>query len=236
MVEDAIKIRRKYLEALENEEFEILPGRVYVKGFLKNYAGYLGLDAGKILSLYKKNYPEHEEVAIENENTAGQGDKRKLNLRPVVGVLLLGAILAVGAYGLFPSLKGTGQLKQPPQTQGGDPVAKQPGTTPPASDNKGPDRANNGETSLPGEKEDGVNLVLNVTQDTSWMQVVVDDQVQFTGEVPAGQSKSFRGEEKIWIKLGNAGVVEVHFNGKNIGVLGARGHVVKRLFSAIPQG
>ena len=42
--EAAIKIRGKYLRALEDEQFELLPAETYVKGFLRTYAEYLGLD------------------------------------------------------------------------------------------------------------------------------------------------------------------------------------------------
>ena len=44
-VEEEIKIRSRYLEALETEEFDILPGNVYLFGFLRSYASFLGLDA-----------------------------------------------------------------------------------------------------------------------------------------------------------------------------------------------
>ena len=44
-VEAATKIRAKYLRALENEEWDLLPGPTFVKTFLRTYADYLGLDA-----------------------------------------------------------------------------------------------------------------------------------------------------------------------------------------------
>ena len=44
-VEAATKIRAKYLRALENDEFGLLPGSTFVKTFLRTYAEYLGLDA-----------------------------------------------------------------------------------------------------------------------------------------------------------------------------------------------
>ena len=42
--EQATKIRSKYLRSLEEERFELLPSETYVKGFLRTYADYLGLD------------------------------------------------------------------------------------------------------------------------------------------------------------------------------------------------
>ena len=52
-VEQATNIRRKYLEALEAGEYEVLPGEVYVKGFIRNYSECLGLNPEELLALYK---------------------------------------------------------------------------------------------------------------------------------------------------------------------------------------
>ncbi len=55
-VEMRTKIRAKYLRAIENEEWDLLPGPVYVKSFLRTYAEYLGLDAPLLLDEYKRRY------------------------------------------------------------------------------------------------------------------------------------------------------------------------------------
>jgi cytoskeleton protein RodZ len=55
-VEMRTKIRAKYLRAIENEEWDLLPGPVYVKSFLRTYAEYLDLDARAILDDYKRRY------------------------------------------------------------------------------------------------------------------------------------------------------------------------------------
>ena len=52
-VEAATKIRAKYLRALENEEFGLLPGPTFVKTFLRTYADYLGLDAQLLVEEYR---------------------------------------------------------------------------------------------------------------------------------------------------------------------------------------
>jgi len=81
----------------------------------------------------------------------------------------------------------------------------------------------------------GVNLTLNVVDNLSWMYVEIDGKPAFTGFLASGQVKEFKGAEKIYLKLGNAGVVEVEFNGQKMGVLGGQGEVVKKEFTA-PQG
>ena len=64
-VEQATKIRGKYLRALEDEQFDILPGQTYVKGFLRTYAEYLGLDGQLYVDEYNSRYiPGDEETPL----------------------------------------------------------------------------------------------------------------------------------------------------------------------------
>src|ERR671923_2648230 len=61
-IEHATKIRGKYLRALEDENFEQLPGQTYVKGFLRTYADYLGLDGQLYVDEYNSRYVvDHDE-------------------------------------------------------------------------------------------------------------------------------------------------------------------------------
>jgi cytoskeleton protein RodZ len=55
-VETSTKIRAKYLRAIENEEWALLPGDVYVKSFLRTYGDYLGLDSRQLIDDYKRRY------------------------------------------------------------------------------------------------------------------------------------------------------------------------------------
>jgi hypothetical protein len=62
-VEARTKIRAKYLRAIENEEWDMLPGPVYVKSFLRTYGDYLGLDSRMLVEEFKRRYEqpaEHE--------------------------------------------------------------------------------------------------------------------------------------------------------------------------------
>jgi cytoskeletal protein RodZ len=60
-IEHATKVRSKYLRALEDEEFELLPAQTYVKGFLRTYAEYLGLDGQLYVDEYNSRYVGLEE-------------------------------------------------------------------------------------------------------------------------------------------------------------------------------
>ena len=50
------KIAKKYLLALEAEDFEVLPARVFVQGYVKQYAKILGLDGAQVVHSYMKKY------------------------------------------------------------------------------------------------------------------------------------------------------------------------------------
>src|SRR5688572_32264981 len=62
--EHGTKIRGKYLRALEDERFELLPSHTYVKGFLRTYAEYLGLDGQLYVDEYNSRYVVGEEDAV----------------------------------------------------------------------------------------------------------------------------------------------------------------------------
>lgn len=70
-------------------------------------------------------------------------------------------------------------------------------------------------------------------KEVSWIQVTVDEIRQFQGELEAGTYRSWYGEERIELRVGNAGAVDVTVNGQKIGPLGAPGEVVDRIFEIV---
>lgn len=88
-VEVRTKIRAKYLRALENEEWDLLPGPVYVKSFLKTYGDFLGLDSRLLVDEYKRHYErpsDHEARAV--ASTPRDRDRRPSRASRVGGALL----------------------------------------------------------------------------------------------------------------------------------------------------
>jgi cytoskeletal protein RodZ len=78
----------------------------------------------------------------------------------------------------------------------------------------------------------GIFLEL-VFSDTSWIQVSVDGVREFQGELEADTYRSWYGEERIELRVGNAGAVVVTVNGQLVGTLGAPGEVVDRVFEKV---
>jgi cytoskeleton protein RodZ len=107
-VEAATKIRAKYLRALENEEWDLLPGPTFVKTFLRTYAEYLDLDPRLLVEEYRQRY---ERPATQDLTPFGPGmgsqRRRRRQRRPIgpfIVVLLglaalLGALYALGSWG-----------------------------------------------------------------------------------------------------------------------------------------
>src|SRR2546421_5017990 len=76
-IESETKIRAKYLRALENEEWDLLPGPTYVKSFLRTYADALGLDAKLLIEEYKLRHEHLSEVELQPIVPHGPGRDRR---------------------------------------------------------------------------------------------------------------------------------------------------------------
>src|ERR1700749_1462453 len=106
-VEAGTKIRAKYLRALENEEWDLLPGTTFVNPFLGWYAAYLGLDSRMLVEEYKQRYerpPTMELTPFRGPSGPRRERRRRPWLGPVIAVLaivvvVLGALYALGSLG-----------------------------------------------------------------------------------------------------------------------------------------
>lgn len=221
-VEAETKIRKKYIAAMEQDEFQALPGSAYAKAFLKNYAKYLNIDTEEITETLKKIQPM-ENVQTETPKTADKKAAKKAGLTRYwlhfAAVLLITALAVSVYYGASGLNKNSGAAGEG-ENQAAIEAAPQEDTL-----QQAPPQENS-------PKITGINVVLNVKSDRSWTSVIVDGNQVFQGEIKAGESKSFEGKEKVLITLGNAGVVEVLENGKIVGFLGAPGEVVEHEFKA----
>jgi cytoskeletal protein RodZ len=108
-VEAATKIRAKYLRALENEEWDLLPGPTFVKTFLRTYAEYLELDPKILVEEYRQRYerPSTQDLTPFGPGMGGARRRRQRPRRPIgpfivllFGIaVLLGALYALGTWG-----------------------------------------------------------------------------------------------------------------------------------------
>ncbi len=91
-IEQATRIRAKYLSALEDERFDLLPDPAYAKGFLRTYADYLGLDAQRFVDEYNSRFaPEEEAQAV----PAVRVRRQRSLLDPRYAAIPIAALLAL---------------------------------------------------------------------------------------------------------------------------------------------
>lgn len=215
-LEEATKIRAKYLEALENEKFDVLPGSVYAKAFLRTYAKYLELDTEEIINEYNQ---------LKNENPTPVVETKIDDSEPIISGgkkwRYVAAGVAVVSLLVFNSLYSAGKRAEDNKPELPKTVQKQP-----TENNK-----NIAPPQTPAQIE-GVRVVLKVTDKESWMRVEADGNTVFSGLVEPGEMKDFQAQEKIFLHVGNAGAVQVNVNGKDLGRLGENGKVVKVPFTA----
>jgi cytoskeleton protein RodZ len=101
-IEAETKIRAKYLRALENEEWDLLPGPTFVRSFLRTYAQALGLDAKALVEEYRLNYERPSEAALEPIVSSPQsargrvpGSRPSRGYMAIVGVVVVVIVLLI---------------------------------------------------------------------------------------------------------------------------------------------
>ena len=245
-IEEATSIRALYIESIENGNYDKLPGDVYTKGFIKNYATFLNLDAESLVKQFVEERtpePTSEEIISDDKNISNKkvekpqevptekidppklrrrrndSDSGKVSSGLIAAVILIAAI-AGGAWYFFTNTDG--------EIADGDnkPKIEQPAQ---GNENQQP-----GQTQTPGAvaaapNQSGVNIQAKFNGEC-WTEVTVDGMIVYEDVASAGQTLSWSGKDNVIVRVGNAGAVELTENGKPVGQLGAIGDVVERTF------
>jgi cytoskeleton protein RodZ len=122
-VEERTKIRAKYLRALENEEFGLLPGTTFAKTFLRTYAEVLGLDPHVLVEEYRANYEPRDELDLQALGPAPRA-RRERELRypgppsrgVAIGALVLGLLAFLIVLGVTGEDEGDGEDRRAADT------------------------------------------------------------------------------------------------------------------------
>ncbi len=224
------RIRYKFLVALENEDYAALPAPAYVKGFLKTYAAYLGLDPQQVLALYNAVAGPAGNTPLPTVPLVEVPMEGRRSLWPIItglaivaGILLLAAAIVrtpwrawVGLTPATPQPTATATPTVAPTPQ--PTLTPTPSPTAPAEPTATPAPAL------------GVRVQFVVTG-RSWVQIVADDAVVYAGLLE-DETREWEAGRKIVARIGNAGAVDVTVNGQHIGLLGQPGEVVVGEWSA----
>ena len=228
-IADSTKISKRFLEAIERNDLAALPAAVFTRGFVREYAKYLGLNAEEMVSRYGDFLRAHEaeqeakEAAQISSWNAAAGVKEtkkapkappELQQRPGRGPLIAG--LAVTAIAIAATVwwamnrPASSDAAQSATTAAEVPAA--PVVT---------------ETTPPAPQNEGLLLQMNLTED-SWITLQVDGETVLNDELKAGDSKSFEAKNAILFKtIGNAGGLDLTLNGVKVPPLGESGDVIR---------
>lgn len=108
-VEAATRIRTRFLHAIEREEWDVLPGGVYTRGFIRTYANFLGLDGDRLAEDYR-----HEVEGAQRPEAAAAAQaprsRRKITLRgsPLPPMLAIGGVILVAVIAILAIPSGGG--------------------------------------------------------------------------------------------------------------------------------
>ena len=205
-VEQSTRIRRRYLEAVEDERWDELPAEAYAKGFLRTYATYLELDPQQFLAEFRSRRIEVEEPIAPH----AQLPYEPAGLRWPVAGLAVGGVLAlvlfVGAWKL------SGDDAAPTMTAAAPTTATAPTTAPTTATPKPKPAA----ASRPAARP----LLLTAMED-SWVEVrraSPGGRLVWTGTLRRGRTLKLGLKRPLWVELGRPTVVRAAIGRKAIAV------------------
>ncbi|MBI5189733.1 MAG: DUF4115 domain-containing protein [Nitrospirae bacterium] len=235
-ISNRTRISYTFLEAIEEENFSVIPGEVFVTGFLRTYARELGLDEKEAVAIYKKLNAQSQE-AVEQQGAApaaalaaggSASSPTKVSLvHVIIAGLVLGAVL-IAVMLLVTKEDAPETAAVPPPPQAAMPAA--PAFASPTSAIGGTAVLGNATSAPVPEQPPAATaplvLKLDAVED-SWYSYRVDGGDRMDGSLKKGDSLDVEAEEKIVLSLGNAGGVRLDFNGKPAGPFGPKGAVRK---------
>ncbi len=248
------KIHLNVLRAIEEDSL-INFSPVYIKGFLKIYCKFLGVNP--------QDYAADSKQAAHAAADSLAGDKKektpkpqllkpkrapvKIDIKPVIAIIkplaipILILVVIVGLFKLGKAFSSRMPTKPHKIHKVAAPPAPKPVLKQSAKLEKKPEPVKAqpqakaatvlpapGNTSAAVSSSSGITLNIR-PKENCWMQLKVDGKILFKGTLKKGRSESWQAKEKMELVLGNAGVVELELNGKPIMPLGRKGQAVKNI-------
>lgn len=251
-IEDKTKIQKRYLEAIENERFDVLPGHFYTRAFIRTYADALGVDSEPLLSQIKEAAPppiqEFKQLS-RRADRANQEREPSFSLAKWFsrGLLILFLVLVIvviytaldGAKLGFDMAQDSPPLHEQQSQDGG---SKSAGTDPDDDvSDAGVDEGDDGTEAPETEEEEPMVSVNKIEEDNhnvtyeilgaeevtldvqahSQLWFKVKDQVGegkevWSGEIQAGDSKTYTSTKGLYIRTGNTKGAELKVNGETV--------------------
>jgi transcriptional regulator with XRE-family HTH domain len=247
--ERATHIRVRHLEALEREAWDTLPSPVQARGFLRNYADFLGLDPDAILLHYVELQQRRRMVltsparqpALVEVSAVPVRRPRWASADLLVSTLVVLGVLSVLVWGVGRMMAGfraetvekagEGSLVLPTSQPTPSPTAES--ALPEALAQKqvastvGPTATLQPPPLLTLRGRVNVQLII---EQRAWVRVLVDGAERYSGRAEPGEILEFQAQQTIEVITGNGGGVRVFFQGQDVGLMGEFGDAVVRLW------
>jgi len=226
-VAEATKINLRFLEALENNDFDILPGGFFVRGFIKSFARHLGINEEAMVNAYllELNHQRGRTPAASPPPPAADPTPASRPAPPAAAALPghgSGArVVTVGASLL--AFSGLAFLLWNGVRQMGEGAAQQTTATPapqvePAADTSGATPAEASAEPIPDALRIDIGL-----RERAWIRILCDGREVVNRTLDAGSRRRFECHEEVTISASDAGVLEVIINGRPLPLPGAPG-------------
>ena len=184
-IEAETKIRAKYIRCMEDEQFDVLPAQTYVKGFLRSYAEYLGLDGQLYVDEYNSRFVVGEEEHPQSRPRRSAPPSRGVQVQSRVVLLTLLGITAVTALVIVAWTRGEPPSSTPVGLGTSKPPTHQAAAAPPVT------------------QALQVHLLVKASRGPCWLQVhktSATGPILFQGTLDQGQKQLFTAR-KLWITL-----------------------------------
>jgi len=207
-----------YLQSIEDEDWSAIAAPVYVRGFIRTYARFLGLDPESAVERFSTSLADQGQKP--HETVVSPAARRRpsiwLWLATAAAVLLVGFV----GYSYYQVQSGEKAIA-PAAAVGVTSTAPAPPVAASAAPAPAAQRSKPVAATAPSR-----TLEVRLTQ-RSWLLVNVDGTQRLEGIFPAGTRKQFHGKN-AHVRAGNAGGVDLVVNGKELGSMGAAGEVTDR--------
>ncbi len=209
------RIGTRFLEAIENEEFHLLPGGIFSRGFVRSYADRLGLDIDKAIADFERlsNYREPQVMeGLRVSSTPEPGGASRAIYPVAIGALI---ILVAGFYLVTRDSTPAVTAIQPPA-----PIAR-PTPAPPA-----PTPVATPPEAVAEPVADSPLALFIEAKEPTWIKVLTDGTSAVAGEIlQPGMTRRFTAQTSITLSIGNAGGLSLRINDKAMRPLGKSGQV-----------
>ena len=230
-IADETNIGIRFLEAIDADQLEVIPGEFYRRASLKAYAEYLGIDADRILATHEFRSEVDSATPQLLHNEPGAGNSLKGSRANKWVGLIIGALgLSVGVFVVWPVI-GTLSSSVPHSANAPEEVDK-----PTAAIAASPvNRNETASTSGPVVRDEidevvteqlPLRLIVRVDE-PCWLEVRADSEIAAQGLMLRGFEKEIQAEEELRLWLGNAGGVSIWLNERPCIPLGRPGQVRK---------